>query len=536
MRHVVTVCAALGLAALTATPAAAFCGFYVGGAGAEMFNNATQVVLMRHGTTTVLSMENNYQGPPEGFALVVPVPVVVREAQVKTLPREVFAKVDLLGAPRLVEYWEVDPCWKPEGESVDARSFSQHSTSAPENYGVKIESQFDVDEYKIVILSAKDSTGLDSYLRAAHYKIPAGAAALLRPYVETGSKFFVAKVDPKKVKFEKGQAVLSPLRFFYDSEELMLPIRLGLANSAGVQDLIISVLATSRYEMANYPNAFIPTNIDVKDEVRTQFGAFYAALFDRTVQQHPGAVITEYAWGARGCDPCPGPVLTDEDFVALGEDVLPALQAPPPEPPVQLAEDEISIDMGDDGPPRRDWVLTRLHARYGPTGAPKDLVFKVAPPVEGGGERSRTPTGLSRGAVPAEETNRFQARYIIRHPWTKPTECTDPRRGGWGSDPEGLSGRRSRVALTAAVDAAAAPRGKLPLHELVAMDVPELAIQQGVPLSPPLPGPPPPPARNHKGCGCQSSGASSTLLAGLVVLVAFRRRRRRSGRPRQAAL
>ena len=110
MRHVVTVCAALGLAALTATPAAAFCGFYVGGAGAEMFNNATQVVLMRHGTTTVLSMENNYQGPPEGFALVVPVPVVVREAQVKTLPREVFAKVDLLGAPRLVEYWEQDPC------------------------------------------------------------------------------------------------------------------------------------------------------------------------------------------------------------------------------------------------------------------------------------------------------------------------------------------------------------------------------------------------------------------------------------------
>jgi hypothetical protein len=40
--------------------AEAFCGFYVGGAG----NNATQVVLMRHGQTTVLSVQNNYQGPP----------------------------------------------------------------------------------------------------------------------------------------------------------------------------------------------------------------------------------------------------------------------------------------------------------------------------------------------------------------------------------------------------------------------------------------------------------------------------------------
>src|SRR5437868_5271645 len=88
----------------------AFCGFYVGGAGQKMFNNATEVVLMRHGTTTVLAMENNYQGPPENFAMVVPVPVVVKEGQVKTLDRAVFDKIDTLGAPRLVEYWEHDPC------------------------------------------------------------------------------------------------------------------------------------------------------------------------------------------------------------------------------------------------------------------------------------------------------------------------------------------------------------------------------------------------------------------------------------------
>ena len=49
----------------------AFCGFYVGGAGQKMFNNATEVVLMRHGTTTVLAMENNYQGPPENFASIL---------------------------------------------------------------------------------------------------------------------------------------------------------------------------------------------------------------------------------------------------------------------------------------------------------------------------------------------------------------------------------------------------------------------------------------------------------------------------------
>ena len=57
---------------LLAPAAQAFCGFYVGGADAELFNNATMVVLMRDGTRTVLSMQNNYQGPPEDFAMVVP--------------------------------------------------------------------------------------------------------------------------------------------------------------------------------------------------------------------------------------------------------------------------------------------------------------------------------------------------------------------------------------------------------------------------------------------------------------------------------
>ncbi|HMY21658.1 MAG TPA: DUF2330 domain-containing protein, partial [Polyangium sp.] len=97
----------MSLAAVSAAPAAdAFCGFYVAGADAKLFNNATMVVLMREGTKTVLSMQNNYQGPPDDFAMVVPVPIVLKEDNVKTLPADIFDRVDKLAAPRLVEYWE----------------------------------------------------------------------------------------------------------------------------------------------------------------------------------------------------------------------------------------------------------------------------------------------------------------------------------------------------------------------------------------------------------------------------------------------
>ena len=143
----------------SASQAHAFCGFYVGGAGAEMFNNATEVVLMRHGTTTVLSMQNNYQGPPDHFALVVPVPTVIKESQVKTLPRELFGKVDTLGAPRLVEYWEQDPCMvEPDFEfdsvKSSVRMMARFSTSisgrigiaASSSYGLECPRRSDADE------------------------------------------------------------------------------------------------------------------------------------------------------------------------------------------------------------------------------------------------------------------------------------------------------------------------------------------------------------------------------------------------------
>ena len=109
-----TTLAILAMACVLGAPSGvqAFCGFYVSGATGALYNNATQVVMMREGTRTVLSMQNNYEGPPADFAMVVPVPVVLQKENVKVLPRAIFDRVDQMAAPRLVEYWESDPCLK----------------------------------------------------------------------------------------------------------------------------------------------------------------------------------------------------------------------------------------------------------------------------------------------------------------------------------------------------------------------------------------------------------------------------------------
>jgi len=497
------------LTAAAAQPAAAFCGFYVGGAGAQMFNNATEVVLMRHGTTTILSMENNYQGPPEGFALVVPVPVVVKEQNVRTLDRALFEKIDTLGAPRLVEYWENDPCAPayyeedmlyPSAVMADS-SEDEDDGGGADDYHVTIEAQFAVAEYDIVVLSATESTGLNRWLVDHRYQIPADAEPLLRPYVEAGTKFFIAKVDPTKVTFKDGMATLSPLRVAYDATDFSLPIRLGLANSSGTQDLIVNILApnNTRYEVANYPNVTIPTNLPVKDEVRARFAEFYAALFDHTIAKVPGAVVTEYAWDSGSCDPCPGPTLDGNDLATLGADVL-------------------SAQYQDVSP--YGFTLTRLHARYGKD-VGDDLVFRAVDGIEGGrgvpDERGAMSAAVTRGGV-----NNFQGRYVILHPWTGAVACEAPVRGRWGGPP----GDAHQIAQPiAAGDTAFAPRGQLALASMVAADVPSIGVLASDPQKLPIP------LRKGQGCACAAGGASSASLLGLGgVTLALILRRRRSAR------
>src|SRR5262249_8233368 len=101
---------ACAIAAVLCAPtiASAFSGFCVTPKHQQRAADATQVVMMRKGTRTVLAMQNNYKGPAEAFAMVIPVPTVLKEGDVKTLPIGVFQNVERMGAPRLVEYWEQD--------------------------------------------------------------------------------------------------------------------------------------------------------------------------------------------------------------------------------------------------------------------------------------------------------------------------------------------------------------------------------------------------------------------------------------------
>jgi hypothetical protein len=404
--------AAAALALWPAAEAQAFCGFYVGRAGAQLYNHASQVVMVRDGDRTVLSLMNDYQGEPEQFALVIPVPVVLQQGQIHIGNRELFQRIDSYSAPRLVEYYDPSPCPLPMSEmklqnreaAVAGMAFDTAAARKDAKaLGVTIEAQYTVGEYDIVILSATQSDGLETWLRQSGYNIPQGLNAALAPYIRQGMKFFVARVDLKEHQ-RTGLSYLRPIQFAFESPKFMLPIRLGMINAKGPQDLIVYALSRQgRVETTNYRTVRMASGMDVPEFVQNKFDKFYQAAFDQQVKRDEmRAAVTEYVWNMSFCDPCAAPPLSREELRQLGVFWLDDGPQAVPQSGIPMINPGTSRIFPIPAPGPAQVILTRLHIRYSADTFPEDLAFQQT-----------------------QDQENFQARYVIRHPWTgSPDACS----------------------------------------------------------------------------------------------------------------
>ena len=372
-----------------AGPAAAFCGFYVAKADSKLFNKSSKVVLARDGNTTAITMASDYEGEPKEFALVIPVPTFIERKQIGVVEMKTIDHIDAFTAPRLVEYHDPDPCAPPiymARTMAGAVPAPMAAASMADRYrGVTVEANYDVGEYDVSILSARESDGLVNWLNDNGYKIPAGAQAVLGSYIRQNMRFFVAKVNLERMQLSGG-SYLRPLQVRYQTPKFMLPLRLGTVNASGPQDLIIYALTRNgRVETANYRTVKVPSDLDVPLYVKDDFGPFYKALFDRAVErEHMQAVFTEYAWDMGWCDPCAAEPLTNKELVELGARWI----------------------GSDDASPFRAFggganaYVTRLHVRYDAKSFPEDLTL-----------------------TETRDRGNFQGRYVLHHAFTGPAAC-----------------------------------------------------------------------------------------------------------------
>ena len=98
----------------------AFCGFYVAKADTHLYNRASQVVLVRDGDRTVMTMANDFKGEPKEFAMVIPVPVLLQRGQIHVADK---ALIDHLDAGRR-------HAWSSTSIPTPARGGSRHPRCA----------------------------------------------------------------------------------------------------------------------------------------------------------------------------------------------------------------------------------------------------------------------------------------------------------------------------------------------------------------------------------------------------------------------
>ena len=264
-RVVLSLCVVLGLAALVPASAEAFCGFFVSKADTKLYNKASKVVIVRDGDRTVMTMANDFKGELKEFAVVIPVPTFIQKDQIHVGEQAVIDHLDAFTAPRLVEYFDENPCrrhqaWTrrwPRRRSAASRPAVAQEASA-KRLGVTIEATYTVGEYDILILSAKESAGLETWLQQNGYRLPAGAGPVIGSYLKQNMRFFVAKVNLGE-QAKLGFTYLRPLQVAYESPKFMLPIRLGTMNAEGAQELFVFALTRKgRVETTNYRTVKLP--------------------------------------------------------------------------------------------------------------------------------------------------------------------------------------------------------------------------------------------------------------------------------------
>jgi MYXO-CTERM domain-containing protein len=568
----------LVLASLAAAPgASAFPGFLAGKTKAPVVHSS-QVVLMKKGPTSVVTVMPDYQGPLEPFVVVLATPADVVADHVVTLKREFIDHADQLSAPRFHEFWEQDPCdpGPPEQEwQRDLRVSGGGFLGGPAMGGQKkvaLELSLDTQpkvkdgEYKMSVLAAGASP--IAWLKEHGYAVPPGAEQAVAPYVSQGLVFVMAEVDTKRIELVgSDRAQLSPIRFFTDQPYDTLPSRLGLVNAPpdDKQELTVYALdTTNRYEVSNYENVTPPTNIEVDFEVKERMGEFYNSLYDTILKKHPTAFLREYAWPADGCgEPCATVPYELSELLSLGGDVF-ERSVPEdernPKPP-ELSEDEKTLEkeillplkpkekreklkeLKEDRQKiatvkalvqRHKYILSRLHYRYDQKTLAQDPKFVgKSDGLQGG---TALPKGEKREAsleITSGEKNKLQTRFNNFHNWKPVIHCPGPDRYRWGKSPPDYKGLRK---TWIAEDLTRKSRTQIPAVKMVKTDLPDLGL-----------GPKHVVADagadaaadggdetdKKSGCGCRVQddravrpGAWLTLLAGLSVF-GWRRRRAR---------
>ena len=211
--------------------------------------------------------------------MVVPVPVVLQKENVKTLPQEVFDAHRHARGAAAGRVLGAGPVPRPRAAGASRHEARWTTTAAkarrrPGDLGVKVEAQFDGGRVRGGGAVREGRAGPRDLAQGEQVQHPRGRRAAAPPVRPEGHEVLRREGEREEgdVRERHGDAVAAAL-----------PLRHREVRAAGApgprstrRGSRTSSSTSSRrtaYEVANYANVTIPTNIDLKPAAKPEFGA-----------------------------------------------------------------------------------------------------------------------------------------------------------------------------------------------------------------------------------------------------------------------
>jgi len=333
--------------------------------------NADQLLIVRAGVRTVVSIQSAYQGDLDKFVFIIPTPVPVKSEDLHRALR-LFDKLDRETSPYLVATPHKRECVSDIVFDGDMGIVSMYSKEMERSCGgggrteysvVSADTSGDISQdYDVNIWPAKQTEMLLPWLR--HHRFPASTPmrAAIEANILRGMSFIVATVNMQQAKKE-GWSRPPPLQFAFDSEAFSLPFNLAALDSRRqLQDTLVYFLTLQgKVESKNYPTFAVAKGREVVTGVQGRFGEFYDCMMDGGARSSHGTeAAVEY--------------FATPEFLRTSETQQAGAQWLPADA-LESAPAGRALPQTNYHDERQPFFMTRLRIRYSSQYAPTDMNF-----------------------------------------------------------------------------------------------------------------------------------------------------------------
>ena len=252
----------------------------VGQTGSLAKSPKQEAVLVFDGETVEVILRTHFRAGPKEVAWLVPVPA--KPLRVAAGRERIFRRLEEETAPRFYYYKRTPKLGCGTGAARVAAGSS-----------VTVESLGTAGIFEWVVLSGKDAKSLIRWLDTNHFTVPQGAEQAFESYVAKGWCWLAMKVRPELT--EEDTIAPHPVVYTYKDTRLVYPLAISRLSSDIETEVVLYVLAASRYRVENWANREI-SDFHVKRLAGSPSGTTYERAFYEVMDEHGGhAFVTEFA-------------------------------------------------------------------------------------------------------------------------------------------------------------------------------------------------------------------------------------------------